>query len=91
MEDLVRKEVETLKLMMSNWRRGFLTWHEPGVSNDYILKEFHEEITEQLLPHVSRLLEMEHITNLEATELMDHCYGEIAVLKKELEDLDGGG
>ena len=90
MEDLVRKEVETLKLMMSNWRRGFKTWHEPGVSNDYILLEFHEEITDQLHPYVSKLLHSEHLTNQEATELMDHCYGEIAVLKKELEDLDNG-
>ena len=90
MEDLVRKEVETLKLMMSNWRRGFLTWHEPGVSNDYILQEFHEEITDQLLPYVSRLLHSEHLTHQEATELMDQCYAEIGILKKELEVLDNG-
>lgn len=91
MESGIEKEVETIKQMMRNWRRGFLTWHEPGVSNDYILKEFQEEITDQLLPYVYRLMQTEYLTNAEALKLMDECYAEVDVLKKELEDLENGG
>lgn len=90
MEEGVREEIETLKKMMRNWRRGFKTWHEPGVSSDYILQEFHEEITDQLMPYVSRLLHSDHLTLEEATQLMDECYGEVQKLKEELEVKDGG-
>lgn len=88
MEENVKKEVETLKQMMRNWRRGFLTWHEPGVENDYILQEFHEEITDQLMPYVGRLMHSEHLTCEEARKVMDDCYAEVEKLKKDLEVLD---
>ena len=90
MEPSVKKEIETLKLMMRNWRTGFKTWHQPGVDNSYILKEFHEEISDQLLPYVGRLMQMEHLTHEEACKLMDECYAEVDKLEKELEELDGG-
>ena len=87
MEESARKELETLKMMMKNWRRGFLTWAEPGVDSEYILVEFHEEISDQVLPYVTRLMEMEYINKEEATEFMDFCYQQVEGLREDLEEI----
>ena len=90
MDDITHKECETLRLMMQNWRRGFLTWVEPGVESDYILREFKEEITDQLMPYVYRLIESKHLTLAEATELMNGCFEEVDRLKEDIKKLKGG-
>ena len=87
MEDGVRKELETLKMMMKNWRRGFLTWAEPNADNDYILKEFHEEISDQVLPYITRLMGLEYLNQAEAAEFMDFCYQQVEGLKRDIEGM----
>ena len=84
MDTLVTEEVAVLKQMILNWHRGYLTWVQPGEDNDYVLEEFHEDITNHLFPYVSRLLALEYLTQEEATELMDHCYSAVGRLKKDI-------
>ena len=57
MEENVIKELDTLKGMLNNWKRGFLSWASPDGDNEYVLLEFTEEIQQQLYPYVTRLLE----------------------------------
>ena len=42
MEENVIKELDTLKGMLNNWKRGFLSWASPDGDNDYGLMEFAE-------------------------------------------------
>jgi hypothetical protein len=84
MEENVIKELDTLKGMLNNWKRGFLTWASPDGDNEYVLLEFQEEIQLQVYPYVTRLLESNHLSQSEAKEFMDYCYSQVEDLRDQL-------
>jgi hypothetical protein len=84
MEENVRKELDALKGMMLNWKRGFLGWASPEGDNDYVLQEFTEEIQKYIYPYVIRLIQTEHLSNLEAKEFMQYCYGQVEDLRDQM-------
>ena len=88
MEENVIKELETLKGMLNNWKRGFLSWASPDGDNEYVLLEFQEEINSQLYPYVTRLLEAQHLNQSEAREFMDYCYGQVEDLRDQLNKVE---
>ena len=88
MEENVIKELDTLKQMLNNWKRGFLTWASPDGDNEYVLLEFQEEIQKQVYPYVTRLLEAEHLTQSEAKEFMDYCYSQVEDLRDQLNKVE---
>ena len=88
MEENVIKELDTLKGMLNNWKRGFLSWASPGGDNEYVLLEFQEEIQQQLYPYVNRLLEAQHLSQSEAREFMDYCYNQVEDLRDQLSKME---
>ena len=88
MEENVIKELNTLKGMLNNWKRGFLSWASPDGDNEYVLLEFQEEIQNQLYPYVTRLLEAEHLSQSEATEFMNYCYRQVEDLRDQLNNVE---
>jgi len=88
MEENVRQELDVLKQMMQNWKRGYLSWASPDGDNDHVLLEFTEEIQEQVYPYVTRLRETEHLNDAEATEFMDYCYRQVEDLRDQLREVE---
>ena len=88
MEENVRQELEVLKQMMQNWKRGFLSWASPDGDNDHVLLEFTEEIQEQVYPYVTRLRETEHLNDAEAKEFMDYCHSQVEELRNQLRQME---
>ena len=88
MEENVCKELDALKGMMLNWKRGFLGWASPEGDNDYVLQEFTEEIQKHVYPYVIRLLQTEHLSNLEAKEFMQYCYGQVEDLRDQMRQVE---
>jgi hypothetical protein len=88
MEENVRHELEVLKQMMQNWKRGFLLWASPDGENDHVLVEFTDEIQEQIYPYVTRLLQTEHLNDAEAREFMDYCYSQVEDLRDQLREVE---
>jgi hypothetical protein len=88
MEENVIKELDTLKQMLDNWKRGFLGWASPDGDNEYVLLEFKEEIDSQLYPYVTRLLESEHLSQSEAQEFMNYCYSQVEDLRDQLDTVE---
>ena len=88
MEENVIKELDTLKGMLNNWKRGFLSWASPDGDNEYVLLEFQEEIQQQLYPYVNRLLEAQHLSQSEAREFMDYCYNQVEDLRDQLSKVE---
>ena len=84
MEENVRQELEVLKQMIHNWKRGFLSWASPDGDNDHVLLEFTEEIQQQVYPYVSRLRQTEHLNDAEAKEFMDYCQSQVEDLRDQL-------
>jgi hypothetical protein len=88
MEENVIKELDTLKGMLNNWKKGFLSWASPDGDNEYVLLEFQEEIQQQVFPYVNRLLEAQHLTQSEAKEFMDYCYRQVEDLRDQLSNVE---
>jgi hypothetical protein len=88
MEENVRHELEVLKEMMNNWKRGFMSWASPDGDNDHVLLEFTDEIQEQIYPYVTRLLQTEHLNDAEAREFMDYCYSQVEDLRNQLQEVE---
>jgi hypothetical protein len=88
MEENVIKELDALKGMLNNWKRGFLSWASPDGDNEYVLLEFQEEINSQVYPYVTRLLETEHLSQSEAKEFMDYCYSQVEDLRDQLDKVE---
>jgi len=91
MEENVRKELDTLKGMMLNWKRGFLGWASPEGDNDYVLQEFIEEIQKHVYPYLTRLLQAEHLSGFEAKEFMQYCYGQVEDLRDQMRQVEING
>jgi hypothetical protein len=90
-EENVRQELEVLKQMMQNWKRGYLSWASPDGDNQHVLLEFSEEIQEQVYPYVNRLREAEHLDESEAKEFMDYCYSQVKDLRDQLQEVKTDG
>jgi hypothetical protein len=88
MEENVRNELEVLKQMMNNWKRGYLSWASPDGDNQYVALEFTEEMQEQLYPYVTRLREARHLTDSEAKEFMDYCHSQVEDLRDQLREVE---
>jgi len=88
MEANVRQELDVLKQMMQNWKRGYLSWASPDGDNQHVLVEFTEEIQEQVYPYVTRLRETEHLNDAEAKEFMDYCYSQVEDLRDQLREVE---
>jgi hypothetical protein len=87
-DESVRKELETLKGMVLNWKISFLGWASPEGDNEYIIHEFMDEIQQQVYPYVRRMFETEHLTDFEARELMNFCYSQVEDLRRQLEEME---
>jgi hypothetical protein len=87
-DDNVRKEIETLKGMVLNWKRSYLGWASPEGDNKYVIHEFSDEIQQQVYPYVRKMLETGHLTDSEAKEFMNFCYSQVEDLRRQMEEME---
>jgi hypothetical protein len=83
MEENVKKELDTIKEMVSRWQKSYLGWATSDGGNDYLIEEFSEEISMHVSPLVRRLHQSNHLSLFEHNEFMESCYSQI----NELRDL----
>ena len=84
MEENVREELDVLKGMLDNWKRGFLSWASPEGDNDHVLLEFTEEIQMHVYPYVRRLFETNYLSQVEVKEFMHYCFSQVEDLRHQL-------
>jgi len=84
MEENVRKELDTLRGMVNNWKQGYMSWASPDGDNGHVLMELTEEIQTNLYPYVRRLFETNHLSEIEAKDFMIYCFGEVEDLREQL-------
>ena len=84
MEQNVREELDVLKGMLDNWKKGFLSWASPEGDNDYVLLEFSEEIQMHVYPYVRRLFETNYLSEVEVKEFMHYCFSQVEDLRFQL-------
>ena len=88
MEENVRQELEALEVMVLNWKRSYLEHATPDGNNDFLVEEFHEEITTYMSPYLRRLYQCEHLTQPEAEEFLNACYSQVDDLRAQICELE---
>ena len=67
MKDNVKEELDCLRQMVLNWRRGYMGWVEDG-DNEWLIQELKDDIQQYIVPYIRRFMEVEHITLAEGSE-----------------------
>ena len=88
MEDNVRKELDTLEQMVLNWKVNYLGFATSDGNNEFLVEEFHEEITTYISPYLRRLYQCEYLTADETKEFLDHCYSQVEDLQLQIQELE---
>ncbi len=78
----VRKELETLKMMIRNWKESYLRQVTGDGGDEYLVEDFQGEITEYLGPFLTRFVEQKHLTPAERNEFFAYCYRQVEELQK---------
>ena len=86
MEEIVRKELNALEEMVLNWKRSYLEYATTEGNNDFLVEEFQEEISTYINPYMRRLWQCEYITDKEASEFLDSCYGQVDDLRQLIQE-----
>lgn len=87
MEDNVRKELDTLEMMVKNWKKSYLSLATGEKNDETLIHEFIEEIdTLHIYPFIQRLFEDKYITSMEAREFLNKCYSHVAGLAEEINE-----
>ncbi|MBW1982058.1 MAG: hypothetical protein JRJ12_12640 [Deltaproteobacteria bacterium] len=92
MEKNVRKELDTLRTMVLNWKRSYLSYATPEGDDGFLADEFSEEISRHVSPLIRRLFETRYLSHSEACEFLDYCYAqveEVRILVSETEEKQG--
>ncbi len=84
MEEVVYRELETIKGMVLIWKKSYLRWAPPTGDREYLVREFLEEIETHVYPYVRRLYESNHLTDAELDEFMAFCYRQVGDLRHTL-------
>ena len=88
MKENVRQELEALEAMVLNWKRSYLEDASPGGNNDFLVEEFHEEITTYMSPYLRRLYQCNHISQEQAGQFLDNCYSQVDDLRRMIQELE---
>lgn len=88
MEENVRKELETLKGMVLNWKKDYLGWGPPDGGWEYLPRDLLEEIETHLYPYIRRMYECDYLNPSEVHEFMESCYMEVEDLRNRLGEME---
>ena len=88
MEENVRKELETLKGMVLNWKKEYLGWAPPDGGWEYLPRELLEEIETHISPYIRRMYECDYLSPSEVREFMESCYLQVEDLRNTLGEIE---
>lgn len=85
MKDNVRKELDTLEMMIKNWKKSYLSLITGEENDESLIEDFIEEIsTLHMYPYVDNLYKNKHITSIESREFLNRCYSHVAEFAEEI-------
>uniref|UniRef100_A0A6M3KJL4 Uncharacterized protein n=1 Tax=viral metagenome TaxID=1070528 RepID=A0A6M3KJL4_9ZZZZ len=77
MKDNVKKEIETIKLMINNWETFYLSQAKKGEDNMYLLQDLTDLIDIQTLPYLDALYYRKYLSLEELSDIKSFVYTKI--------------
>lgn len=88
MEEGTIKELKDLENMVSSWAKDYITYVDVNGGNDYLIKDFREEIDIYIAPYLRRLYQCEYLTRQEATDFSNVISGYLIDLINLIKEYD---
>lgn len=88
MDAEVRRELETLKGMVLNWKRSYLGWAPPEGGAEFLPRELLEEIETHVYPYVRRMYECNYLSRSEVRAFLEECNEQVDDLRRALEEME---
>ncbi len=88
MEENTRKELESLEMMVLNWKQNYLGDATPDGNNEFLVEEFRGEIATYMDPYLRRLFQCEYLTAAEAQEFLDFCDRQVEDLRNLIQEVE---
>jgi hypothetical protein len=88
MKENVRKELDSLEMMVFNWKQSYLGDATPDGNNDCLVEEFQEEIETYMVPYLRRLFQCDHLTGGEAEEFLNFCHTQLEDLRNLIREME---
>ena len=84
MDKIVKTETDDLHQMVQNWKKSWLGFYSTDGVNEWIMEEFLEEISVYIVPYIGRLLDCNHLTEIDCEGFYDRVSGEITDMRRLL-------
>ncbi|MHC1730096.1 MAG: hypothetical protein AB9866_29545 [Syntrophobacteraceae bacterium] len=79
-------ELEKLKEMVSAWKANYLRIAEESGGGDFLCDDFQEEINENVMPYMRRLLETQHISDSQVQDFLRFCSLQVKDLHNRMQE-----
>ena len=83
MDPKIKAEVSDLMLMMENWRKSYSDWCTKGEDNEWVYREFTEDIQTWLQPYAHALVDQHVMSRLAGMAVMGFAYDKLEELRLE--------
>jgi hypothetical protein len=84
MEEEVRRELETIRGMVLNWKRSYLEDAPAPGEGEFLALDFLDEIETHVYPYTRRLYECQYLSQSEMQQFLEYCYEQVADLRNLL-------
>ena len=83
MDPKIKAEVSDLMLMMENWRKSYASWCTVGEDNEWVYREFCEDIQTFLGPYADALVDQRVMSKLAGMAVLGFAYDKLEELRNE--------
>ena len=91
MDPAVRKELDTLLVMVGNWKDDMIRIAGGEDGWEFLAKDMFGEIEESVFPYLRRMLECMYITKEECAEFTNQCFQQVERLAEHLKPVNTNG
>ena len=81
MEENVKKELDTLRIMVLRWKKSYLGSVPADGNGEFLVKDFSEELHTHIHHYVRRLYQCDHLNFEEYQEFINFCHAQIEELR----------
>jgi hypothetical protein len=79
-------ELQVLRGMVLAWKADYSRSVPPDGGGEYLCQDFSSEIEEYLYPYLRRMVETDHISQVQAREFLEYCYRQVMELRDLIEE-----
>lgn len=79
------QEIERLSTMVLAWKESWASSAKESGGGDFLCDEFREEIDRMVMPYLRRLLETQHVWDVQVRDFLEFCSRQVDELNARIQ------